>query len=394
MTGVAEAEATVRRLLGEDPERRARVAFARLTEPAHAATWAEVRTHGHVESLRRLVLGHSPLSSATRRRLDELDVDAVMRAGRLCGARLVTPQDAEWPAMIDDLDQPPHCLWVRGAGHLSAMTERAVAVVGSRSATHYGNHVAAEFAHGLAGRGVTVVSGAAYGIDAAAHRGALAAGGATVAALACGVDRAYPASHGDLLVQIAQTGLVLSEVPPGALPLRSRFLTRNRLIAALSAGTVVVEAGLRSGSLNTAGWADALARPVGAVPGPVTSPASAGTNERIRQHTAEAVTDVDDVLELVGRIGLDLAPERRGGSRPHDAFSIDELAVWEALSERRPRTVDQLSLDAGLGARAVLSALAVLEVMDAARLTDRGWFRCRDRGVAHVQGTGPDAPPP
>lgn len=374
--GADTVEEQVRRLLGDEPQRRARVAFARLTEPAHAATWAEIHRYGHVESLTRLVRGHSPLSAAARRRLDDLDLDAQLRAGPLCGARLLIPGDEEWPTLVDELEQPPHCLWVRGSGHLRALTDRAVAVVGSRSASHYGVHVASELGHDLAGRGLTVVSGAAYGIDAAAHRGALAADGPTVAVLACGVDRAYPAAHGDLLQRVAEAGAVVSEVPPGGLPLRSRFLTRNRLIAAMSSGTIVVEAGLRSGSLNTAGWADLLLRPVGAVPGPVTSPASAGTNARLRERGAEVVTDADDVLELVGTMGADLAPERRGNSRPHDEFTAAQLAVWEALSVRAPCTVEHLELAAGLDARTVLSALAVLEILDAARATERGWVRC------------------
>ena len=166
----------------------------------------------------------------------------------------------------------------------------------------------ASSARGSPRPGATVVSGAAIGIDGAAHRGALAVDGATVAVLACGVDRVYPAAHATLLERIAATGLVVSEYPPGSVPARHRFLVRNRLIAALGAGTVVVEAALRSGAQRTAADTEALGRLVMAVPGPVTSGPSAGCHQLIRDG-ALLVTSADDVLEAVGRLGVDLAPE-------------------------------------------------------------------------------------
>ena len=180
---------------------------------------------------------------------------------------------------------------------------RAVAVVGARACTVYGEHVAGDLAAGLGDRGWTVVSGGAYGIDAAAHRGSLAVDAPTVAVLACGVDVAYPAAHDGLLRSVRAMGVVVSELPPGARPTRRRFLDRNRVIAALGRGTVVVEAALRSGALNTAGHADELSRTVMAVPGPVTSAASAGCHELLRARGAALVTDAADVLDLVGRPG-------------------------------------------------------------------------------------------
>lgn len=356
-------------------ERRARMGLARLTEPAGAAVRDEVDAHGAVAAFERLRSGQGPLAERLRRRADEVDPEADERATRWCDARVLIPGDAEWPVALDELDAPPLCLWVRGPADLAELVSRSVAIVGARGATAYGTRVAAEMAFGVGVQGWTVVSGAAFGIDAAAHRGALAADAPTVAALACGVDRAYPAAHTELLGQILRTGLVLTEVPPGSSPLPSRFLARNRLIAALTQGTVVVEAGLRSGSLNTAGWADGLVRPVGAVPGPVTSTASAGTNERIRLHQAELVTDADDVLELVGRMGEHLTPVRREPDRPGDGLAAEARAVWEALSPRAGRSVDRLAADAGLTGAEVQAALASLEVDGLARPGADGWRR-------------------
>src|SRR5918999_284212 len=208
------------------------------------------------------------------------DLDAAAAAG----ARLLTPEHPEWPAQAfaafglsgEPQLAPPLALWVRGPARLDELCGHAVAVVGARAATSYGAHVAGELGSGLADRGCTVVSGAAIGIDGAAHRGALGVDGPTVAVLACGVDRAYPASHQLLLERIAASGLVVSEYPPGGVPGRHRFLVRNRLIAGLAAGTVVVEAGMRSGAQRTASDALSLGRQVMAVPGPVTSAMSVG----------------------------------------------------------------------------------------------------------------------
>lgn len=353
------------------------MAFARLTEPCSNPAREEVLEYGYAEAFARLRGGSSRLSAGVAGRLEDLDLDREERATELCHARVLIPGDAEWPVGLDLLEHPPHCVWVRGEGRLADLAESGVAVVGARGSTAYGNHVAVELGYGLTAAGAVVVSGAAFGIDAAAHRGALAADGPTVAALACGVDRPYPTAHATLLEDIARGGAILSEAPPGALPLRSRFLARNRLIAACSRGTVVVEAGRRSGSLNTAGWAVKLAQPVGAVPGPVTSAASAGTNEWIREHSAELVTSTDEVIELVGRLGIDLADVRCGPGRPEDALAPDELAVWEALSPVRRRPTDRVATDALLALGRCQAVLAGLEVRGMAVRETAGWRRSR-----------------
>jgi DNA processing protein len=218
------------------------------------------------------------------------------------GIRLLCPGDPEWPGALYDLgDNCPYALWVRGDLNLRACTARSVAIVGSRAATSYGAHVAGQLAAGLADQGWTIVSGAAYGIDSAAHRGALAAmdGGVTVAVVAGGVDRPYPAGHSDLLRQIAGTGLIISDSPPGCPVNRSRLTARNRIVAALTCGTVIVEAGMPSGALNTAEHAIYLGRPLMAVPGPVTSAQSRGCHALIRTRRATCVSDISHITETL-----------------------------------------------------------------------------------------------
>ena len=220
------------------------------------------------------------------------------------GIRLICPGDSEWPTQLDTLGVGrPYALWLRGEADLRYCCLQSVSIVGARAASAYGLHVGTEMAAALAARGWTVVSGAAYGIDACAHQGALAADGVTIAVLACGVDHAYPAGHYDLLASIAAQGVLVSEWPPGRTPNRLRFLIRNRVIAALTRGTVVVEAGLRSGALNTARHARDLHRPVMAVPGPVTSEVSAGCHKIIREWGGVCVTGAQDVLEILTPLG-------------------------------------------------------------------------------------------
>jgi DNA processing protein len=222
---------------------------------------------------------------------------------------------------------------------------RSVAVVGARACTEYGAHMAATLAAGLAERGWVVVSGGAYGVDGAAHRGALAAGGATVAVLACGVDRPYPRGHTELINRIADQGLVVGELPPGDHPTQSRFVLRNRVIAALTCGTVVVEAAYRSGSLVTARAAQRLGRHTMGVPGPATSGLSSGVHELLRGE-AVLVTDAAEVVELVGDIG-ELAPERRGPVLPRDLLEPDARRVLAALPGRRAAAVDEIAREGG-----------------------------------------------
>ncbi|WP_051973754.1 DNA-processing protein DprA [Cryobacterium sp. MLB-32] len=231
-------------------------------------------------------------------RVVDSGIVAAFTAAANVGAVLITPEHPHWPAGFADLGlSAPHALWARGNTAL-LVAQPSIAVVGARAATGYGEHVCMDIVAGLVGRGRTIVSGAAYGIDGMAHLAALASDGQTVAYLAGGVDRFYPTGHDALLTRIATEGVVASEMACGAAPTKWRFLMRNRLIAAGSAATLVVEAGWRSGSLNVAGRAAALGRPLGAVPGPVTSPASAGCHRLIKDFAARIITDVTDAAEL------------------------------------------------------------------------------------------------
>ncbi|MFD7975919.1 DNA-processing protein DprA [Streptomyces sp. NPDC059071] len=261
----------------------------------------------------------------------ERDLDHATRLG----ARFLIPGDTEWPTQLDDLgDTRPIGLWVRGPADLRTWALRSVAVVGARACTPYGAHTAATLAVGLAERGWVVVSGAAFGIDGAAHRGALGSGGATVAVLACGVDVPYPRGHAALIRRITEQGLVIGELPPGGHPTRSRFILRNRVIAALTRGTVVVEAEYRSGSLVTARAAADLGRHTMGVPGPVTSGLSAGVHELLRGD-ATLVTDAAEIIELVGDLGQ-FAPPRHGPVLPRDLLDPDTTRILEALPGHHP----------------------------------------------------------
>ncbi|WP_083506863.1 DNA-processing protein DprA [Leucobacter sp. G161] len=215
--------------------------------------------------------------------------------------QFLIPTDDEWPASLRDLgDRAPYGLWVSGKTNLlrGDAAER-VTITGSRAATGYGTFVAEEIASDLAGGDRTVIAGGAYGIEGSAHRAALTGGGNTIAVMASGVDRAYPAGHNQLFERIAQSGLIMSEVPPGISPTRQRFIDRSRIIAAISGATVIVEAGARSGTMRTAFEAKDLGRIVGAVPGPVTSAASFGTNVLLQEGTARVVTSAKDVVNLM-----------------------------------------------------------------------------------------------
>jgi DNA processing protein len=291
------------------------------------------------------------------------------------GGRIVTPGDDEWPPQLDDLRRisidttkradrdvyPPLCLWLRGPLRLDDAVTRSVAIVGSRASSPYGNHVALELAYGLAERAWHVVSGGAYGIDAQAHRGAMAGGGLTVAVLACGVDRPYPMAHANLFDRIADDGLLLSEWPPGADPFRHRFLVRNRVIAALTRGTVVVEASARSGAKQTANRALQLGRRTMAVPGPVTSAMSVGTHQLLRLLETRLVTSAAEIVEEVGLIGDDLAAVERGPARDHDRLDPEVAQVLDAVPQRNALGAGQIAASAGVGIRIAIQALPLLE---------------------------------
>ena len=369
-------------------ERRARATLTRIAEPGDVALAALVDEHGPeavVDGLRSGQTFDRGRSGAWRVRLAGYDPDSDLEQADRVGGRLVCPDDAEWPEALDDLrsvlalerrpaggrgSEPirsggsPLALWVRGSVPLDEVCATSVAVVGSRAATAYGTEVAGDLGYAVADRGVTVVSGAAYGVDSAAHRGAIAAGAPTVAVLACGVDVSYPRGHASLLERMSETGLVISEVPPGSTPNRIRFLIRNRLIAAMSRGTVVVEAALRSGALNTARWANELMRPVMGVPGPVTSALSAGVHQLLREGMAVPVTDADEVLETISAIGENTLPMRHGESRPRDRLDELTLRVLEAVPAVRAATSEGIARTAGLTVQEVGVRLGRLLLQD------------------------------
>ncbi len=336
-----------------------------------------------------------------RGRLADVPDPVDLASLRAQGIRLICPADAEWPARLAALgDAQPYALWVRGSARdLQAMCQRSVAIVGSRAATGYGIYVAAELAASVAAQGWTVISGGAYGIDGAAHRGALAGRGDSVAVMACGVDRPYPAGHRELLDDVAAAGAVISEWPPGRSPTRLRFLVRNRVIAAMTAGTVVIEAGRRSGALNTARHARDLGRVLMAVPGAVTSNLSAGCHSIIRDWHATLVTNAQEVIEGLagtqaggaerapsgvppagqGAIPADVpaAGSPRGEVTPDDRerATLDQraAAVLDALPVRGSMPTDEVAARAGLHPRIVLGSLALLQVHGLAERIDGGW---------------------
>jgi len=216
------------------------------------------------------------------------------------GAFLVTRSDSDWPAGLDDLKAPPFALICRGSRAALNGLQRSVSIVGTRNPTEYGVRVAGDFAAGVVDRGWSVVSGGAFGIDSASHRGAIIAEGQTIAILGCGVNSVFPSGNDRLFHEIIENGLLVSEVLPSVHAIPARFLIRNRLIAAISCATVVVEAAFRSGSLRTARDAAEIFRPVFAVPGPINSPTSDGCHRLIGERSAEIVTSVADLMELVG----------------------------------------------------------------------------------------------
>jgi DNA processing protein len=378
-----------------DAVRLARAYLLRIAEPPAPALTAFIAQVGAVTAAQLIKDGTAPPAvleaTSARRGIDLAEQDLVTAAK--AGARLLIPEDDDWPAWpFTALDLAnargvrwaghPIALWARGTGRLNDLTDRAVAIVGARAATGYGEHIAAEFAYDLSGAGFTVVSGAAYGIDGAAHRSAVNAGGSTVAVLGCGVDQPYPAGHSLLLDQIAENGLVLSEYPPGTPPARHRFLIRNRLIAASSAGTVVVEAGRRSGARNTAATAHALGRVVMAVPGPVTSALSVGCHEMLRTAEAHLVTTAAEVLEAIGRIGIDLAEPVRAERRPTDQLDEQQLQVHDALDHRTALSPEQVAVESGVPLDRVRAVLPLLELCGLAERDDTGWRRLSGREAA------------
>ncbi|WP_083587075.1 DNA-processing protein DprA [Agrococcus sp. Marseille-P2731] len=333
-----------------------------LVDGASAAQWAEALDDPEVA--RRV-------PEALARWQPRLGAERILAAfsqGARHGQRLLTRADEAWPTALDDLGpHAPSALWVRGDPAALVGCRRSAALVGSRASSGYGELVTGQLASGLVDRGFAIVSGGAYGIDGTAHRATMTSGGTTVAVLAGGLDRFYPAGHDELLRRIEATGCVMAESPSGVPPTRWRFLARNRLIAALASATVVVEAGHRSGSINTAGHAAALGRPLGAVPGPVTSGASTGCHRLLREYGAAVIERAEHVVELVdGTAGSDDALDLTTG---------EELRVLDALSSRAARGADELAIRTGMAPREVTAALALLELAGRAAQRGSGWVR-------------------
>lgn len=398
--GPAEARHGVPEDHAREEERAARAALMRMAEAGDPVMGRLIAAYGPVAALEQARRGglepefvrrEAALASASRRRLDltrlvagwaarYTDPEALLTAGLEQGARLVVPGDAEWPTQLDDLaDRRPFGLWLDGRANLRFACLRSVSIVGARAATAYGTTVASDLGSGLGERGWSVISGGAYGIDGAAHRGALAAGAATVAVLACGTDVCYPTAHEELFRAVRSHGLVISEWPLGFHPTRPRFLVRNRVIAALSRGTVVVEAAARSGALNTGGHAADLNRHLMAVPGPVTSETSVGCHVLIREGRAVCVTSADEVIDLVGSIGTDLAPHPRGPVLPRDALNDETRRVLEAVPARGGTGPAAVAVAAGVDLTTALACLGGLAAAGFVEQSNRGWRLRRSR---------------
>jgi DNA processing protein len=432
MFGLKEAEVAtlVRAIAGEDLERDdildrfARATWTGIAEPGDRIAGLVIEALGAADALEGVVArwpAEQWSAAVVAAGVDDVPADefaqgiarwsprlksesallALRQAARY-GARLLTPDLAEWPAGMSDLGlHAPTALWVRGTDAALAALSNSIALVGARAATGYGEHVTMEASAGLVDRGFAIVSGAAYGIDGMAHRAALASHGITVAFLAGGVDRFYPSGHDALLTRMIAEGAVISELPCGQPPTRWRFLQRNRLIAAASQVTIVLEAGWRSGSLNTAGHAAEVGRPVGAVPGPVTSAASAGCHRLIRDYNATLVTNAEEMVELVP--GRSLASEtpvlfddprwsssdaqsatriETQGAETVPRYNQDETRLLDALSVSAPREVQDIAARAGLSVAGVQSLLGALELDDRVVERERGWLKKKPKDAA------------
>lgn len=365
---------------GLDPERLARMRLSQLAEPGDERLGAELATSSAQEVLRRIEANDQSLRGVEhyRARLAVPPVPLIDQSGEFGsdGGRYLIPGDGEWPTQLMALGAAaPWGLFVVGA-ELRTAAARSVAVVGARAASQYGVHVASELSTDLASRGWAVVSGGAYGIDAAAHRGAIVTGGVTIAALAFGIDVAYPRGHTELFARIrGEGGILVSEFPPGVTPTKPRFLLRNRIIAALTRGTVVVEAAHRSGALNTAAVARRLHRPVMVVPGPVTSATSAGCHRLARaDEPARLVTDASEVIEEVGVIG-ELADRQDPLLRVRDSLDPASLRVLEAMPTEAPSSISDLAVLAGIGASATGGILLRLAAAGLVRESGAGFVR-------------------
>jgi DNA processing protein len=346
-------------------DRQARLVISIAGEPGDERVGQAVAEFGAAAALERWQSGYGAdaMCKAIDRVLNSSLIEQAVKSMNSVRGRFITPADAEWPESLSDLDASgPVGLWCTGEGSLAEITQRSLAVVGARSATAYGQRIAHEIGVQAAKENVGVISGAAYGIDAAAHRGALAGLGKTVAILACGVDVAYPISHRGLLSNITDTGVVVSEAPPGSKPHKHRFLVRNRLIAALSQSTVVVEAALRSGSLSTSNWAHVLNRQIWGIPGPITSATSAGVHSAIRDNMMKIATSTDEVFQ-----------DFKSPAVPMQLGLLDGAIV--GLLSNGPKSTHDFAMHFGpeIDFPDLQATLSLLEVRKVITLSNQGW---------------------
>ena len=416
MFGLKEAEVAtlIRAVAGDDLDREgirdrfARATWTGIAEPGDRMAGLAVETLGAAGALDAVVeRWPTPrwLAAFAQAGVDAVPEDEVgqaierwqprlkseiallaLRQSARFGARLLTLDHVLWPVGLSDLGlHAPIALWLRGTDAALASLAHSIALVGARAATSYGENVTMEASAGLVDRGFAIVSGAAYGIDGMAHRAALASHGQTIAFLAGGVDRFYPSGHDALITRIVAEGAILSELPVGQPPTKWRFLQRNRLIAAASQATIVVEAGWRSGSLNTAAHASTLGRPLGAVPGPVNSATSAGCHRLIRDYDAVLVTNPDEMAELVTGPAPSASTSVRGvpaqpgvlETSTAGSDSPEVTRLLDALSVSSPRNTGDIAARAGLSVAAVQSLLGRLELEDRVVERERGWIKIR-----------------
>ncbi len=276
-----------------------RLALFACIEPGIAFWGREIAERGASSTYDRLIDGgYDSIKYANLvEKISSFNCDEGLASIEQAGGIFLTPESADWPQSVEELAVPPIALVVKGESTI--LSERSLAIVGTRNPTPYGIRIAGDFAAGFVDRDWQIISGGAYGVDTAAHRGALVAEGRTIAVIASGIDIQYPAGNSRLFAEICENGAIVSEVMPGTIAMPHRFLTRNRLIAAMSVSTLVVEAAFRSGSLRTARDAAELMKPVMAIPGPINSPASEGCHRLIGERAAELVTSVADAVELI-----------------------------------------------------------------------------------------------
>jgi DNA processing protein len=360
--------------LPDDP-RLALMLLSSIVEPGDADLDDLLGEYGPIEVVKRLWEGEVP---ERLQRITSASIscthDPAARAADIAsstyesGARVLIPGDPDWPDQLRDLMlvcdadephvRPPRCLWVRGEQSLARLCRRSVSIVGARAASEYGQHLADDLAAELTEAGWTIVSGGAFGIDRAAHLGALARGGSTVSVLACGVELPYPKGNHSMFNLIAERGLIVSEWPPGTTVMKHRFLTRNRVIAALTAGTVVIEAAHRSGARNTARYAAELGRVLMFTPGPVTSSMSAGVHQLAREPwEARLVTRAEEVIEDLTGIGGPLATPPPPQRRPFDRLTEIEARLVESLPRGYVVETNRLAAAAGVPAETAAETL-------------------------------------